>query len=193
MTRTIGPEGNEASFGYDNFGNRTWAVDANGVKTVFTYTARNKVSQVRLVGWHGKAITPGASRVEPLDPDEPLPDLVLESNQYDHTGKLVLQLDAMGRQTHYTYYNDGLVKEIRAKADNLVTTPIVSIQQNTYDAAGNLTRQVGLGGKVTTHEYDVTGRVKASVQEPDTLRRRTDYNYDLSGNVTKVTKSGAFS
>lgn len=193
MTKTIGPEGNEASFGYDNFGNRTWAVDANGVKTVYTYTARNKVSQVRLVGWHGKAITPGASRVEPLDPDEPLPDLVLESNQYDHTGKLVLQLDAMGRQTHYTYYNDGLVKEIRAKADNLVTTPFVSIQQNTYDAAGNLTRQVGLGGKVTTHEYDVTGRVKASVQEPDTLRRRTDYNYDLSGNVTKVTKSGAFS
>ncbi|WP_439663446.1 LamG-like jellyroll fold domain-containing protein [Lentzea sp. HUAS TT2] len=193
MTKTIGPEGNEASFGYDVFGNRTWAIDANGVKTVYTYTARNKVAQVRLVGYHGKAITPGATGFDPLDPDEPLPDLVLESNQYDHTGKLLVQTDAMGRRTEYSYFGDGLVKEIKAKADNKDGTQAIPIQQNTYDAAGNLTRQVGMGGKVVAHEVDATGRLKSSTQEPDTLRRRTDYTYDLSGNITKVVRGGAHS
>ncbi|WP_191304184.1 LamG-like jellyroll fold domain-containing protein [Lentzea cavernae] len=193
MVKTIGPEGNEASFGYDVFGNRTWAIDANGVKTAFTYTARNKVAQVRLVGHHGKAITPGATGFDPLDPKTPLPDLVLESNQYDHSGKLIVQTDAMGRRTETSYYGDGLVKEIRAKADNKTGTPAVTIQQNTYDAAGNLTRQVGMGGKVVVHEVDATGRLKSSVQEPDTLRRRTDYTYDVSGNITKLTRGGAHS
>lgn len=193
MVKTVGPEGNEASFGYDAFGNRTWAIDASGVKTVYTYAARNKVAQVRLSGYHGKAITPGATGFEPLDPDDPLPDLVLEANQYDHTGKLAVQVDAMGRRTEYSYYADGLVKEIRAKADNKVGTPAIPIQQNTYDAAGNLTRQVGMGGKVVAHEIDATGRLKSTVQEPDTLRRRTDYTYDLSGNITQVVRSGAHS
>ncbi|MFE9746184.1 polymorphic toxin-type HINT domain-containing protein [Saccharothrix saharensis] len=193
MTKAVGPEGNEASFGYDHFGNRTWAVDANGVKTVWTYTARNKVAQVRLVGWHGKAITPGATDVAPADPETPLPDLVLESNQYDHSGKLSVQLDAMGRRTAYFYYGDGLVREIQAKADGKPETPAVVIQQNTYDAAGNLVRQVGAGGKVVTHEVDATGRLAATTQEPDTLRRRTEYRYDLSGNVTQVVRTGAHS
>ncbi|NGY63642.1 hypothetical protein G7043_32460 [Lentzea sp. NEAU-D13] len=193
MTKTVGPEGNEASFGYDNFGNRTWAVDANGVKTVYTYTARNKVAQVRLVGWHGKAITPGATGFEPLDPDDPLPDLVLESNQYEHNGRLLIQADSMGRRTEYTYYRDGLVKEIKARADGGIETDPVTIQQNTYDAAGNLIRQVGLGGKVTVHEVDATGRLKSTTQEPDTLRRRTDYSYDLSGNITQVVRTGKHS
>ncbi|WP_394613685.1 LamG-like jellyroll fold domain-containing protein [Lentzea sp. JNUCC 0626] len=193
MTKTIGPEGNEASFGYDVFGNRTWAIDANGVKTVYTYTARNKVAQVRLVGNHGKAITPGATGFEPLDPDEPLPDLVLESNQYDHSGKLIVQTDAMGRRTETSYYADGLVKDIKARADNKSGTPAITIQENRYDAAGNLIRQVGMGGKVVVHEVDATGRLKSSTQEPDTLRRRTDYSYDTSGNITKVTNTGAHS
>ncbi|GAA1283137.1 LamG-like jellyroll fold domain-containing protein [Saccharothrix xinjiangensis] len=193
MSRAVGPEGNEASFGYDAFGNRTWAVDANGVKTTWSYTARNKVAQVRLVGWHGKAITPGAADAPSTDPESPLPDLVLESNQYDHAGRLLTQVDAMGRRTAFSYYGDGLVREIRAKADNRATTPSVVIQENTYDDAGNLVRQVGLGGKVVTHELDATGRLLATTQEPDTLRRRTEYRYDLSGNITRVARTGAHS
>ncbi|WP_053719233.1 RHS repeat-associated core domain-containing protein [Saccharothrix sp. NRRL B-16348] len=193
MVKAVGPEGNEASFGYDHFGNRTWAVDANGVKTVWTYTARNKVAQVRLVGWHGKAITPGATDIAPVDPETPLPDLVLEANQYDHSGRLSAQVDAMGRRTAYSYYADGLVREITAKADNKPETLPVVIQQNTYDAAGNLLRQVGAGGKVVAHEVDATGRVFATTQEPDTLRRRTEYRYDLSGNITQVVRTGAHS
>ncbi|MCS7475926.1 LamG-like jellyroll fold domain-containing protein [Umezawaea endophytica] len=194
MTKATGPTGNEASFGYDQFGNRTWAVDANGVKTTYTYTARNRVAQVRLVGWHGRAITPGATEVPPAaDPEAPLPDLVLESNQYDHSGRLSVQVDAMGRRTQYGYFGDGLVKEIKAKADGKSPTEAVLVQQNTYDAAGNLVQQVGAGGKVVKHEVDATGRLAATVQEPDTLRRRTEYKYDLSGNITQVTRTGAYS
>ncbi|GAA3061169.1 LamG-like jellyroll fold domain-containing protein [Actinokineospora globicatena] len=193
MTKAVGPEGNEASYGYDSFGNRTWAVDADGVKVLTTYTARNKVAQVRLVGYHGRAVTPGATEVPPLDPEQTVPDLVLEANQYDHSGRLVVQLDAMGRRTSFLYNGDGTVKEIRARADNQPQTADVVLQQNTYDAAGNLTQQVGVGGKLTTHEYDSTGRRTASTLEPSTLNRRTEYRYDPAGNITQVARFGAHS
>ncbi|SDI48314.1 intein N-terminal splicing region/RHS repeat-associated core domain-containing protein [Actinokineospora alba] len=193
LSKTIGPQGDEASYGYDSFGNQTWVVDANGVKTEYRYTARNKLAEVRLRGWHGQAVTPG----EPTTGDSSVgTDLVLESYTYDDAGRLLREVDAMGRAIEYRHFADGLVSKVIARD---VADPVtggkrdVVLQDNTYDAAGHLVRQVGPGGRVVAHEVDATGRLTATTADPDGLRRRTAYEYDLGGNVTKVTRTGAYS
>ncbi|GGS22538.1 polymorphic toxin-type HINT domain-containing protein [Actinokineospora fastidiosa] len=194
LVRTVGPAGDELAYGYDHFGNMVWAVDALGVKTEYRYTARHKLAEVRLKGWHGAPITPGDETVE--GDGSAGSDLVLESYTYDYAGKLLRQVDAMGRKTEFTYFGDGLTARIIA-AD--VADPVtggtrdVVLQDNTYDAAGNLVRQVGAGGSVVVHEHDATGRLTATTLDPDGLRRRTAYRYDLGGNVIEVARTGAHS
>ncbi|TDP90560.1 LamG-like jellyroll fold domain-containing protein [Labedaea rhizosphaerae] len=183
VERVTDPEGNETSFGYDSFGNTTRMVNADGVQYEYAYTARNKLAEVRLRGWNG-------------DPDgaQPGPDdyLVVDSYAYDLAGQLVRHVDAMGRATRYSYYNDGLPYRATALGVHNPdgSTRDVVLTTNTFDAAGNPSKQTFAGGRVTTYEIDAVGRRTATTADPDGLRHRTELAYDLSGNVTRVNMTG---
>ncbi|MFE5501273.1 LamG-like jellyroll fold domain-containing protein [Amycolatopsis japonica] len=182
-SRITDAEGHETSFGYDVFGNRVWTVNAAGVKYEYAYTARNKLSEIRLRGWNGD---PGQPEPGPKD------HLVVQSFAYDLAGQLTRQTDAMGRTTRFSYYADGLLRETIAAGFHNPdgTTRDIVLSSNTYNAAGHLTRQTTAGGHTSAFEYDAVGRIIASTDDPGGLTRRQGFQYDRNGNVTQVTRTG---
>jgi RHS repeat-associated protein len=181
-------EGAKTTYGYDVFGNRTWVVDANGTRVEYAYTARNRIAEIRLRGWHGKPVSGGESAGEEPDPGSLL---VTEANTYDLGGRLIRQVDAMGRKTVYEYTPNGLVFRVLAEIPVAGGNPRrVVLEQNSYDGAGNLVRQVGPNGTVTQYTVDAVGRSAEILHDPAGLARRTAYRYDANGNVTQVASSG---
>ncbi|WP_114773716.1 LamG-like jellyroll fold domain-containing protein [Lentzea flaviverrucosa] len=181
-------EGATTSYAYDVFGNRTSVVDPLGTKVEYAYTARNKLAEVRLRGFHGKAITGGVNAAEPED-DGRL--VVLESYTYDFGGRLVWQTDAMGRKTMYEYYQNGLLFRSRAEIRNADGTKSTkTLEENSYDAVGNVESRKGVGDRVTTFQYNTNNQVKVIIADPGRLARKTAYTYDENGLVKQIAKSG---
>ncbi|MEU7804519.1 LamG-like jellyroll fold domain-containing protein [Micromonospora arborensis] len=179
------PEGNEATYNYDAFGNKTSETDANGNRFDYAYTARNSLAEVRLRDWHSDPEgAPGTGTGDYL---------VLSSYSYDFAGRQVSETDAMGRRVEYEYYDDGLLRRSILKNfhnPNGTTRDLV-VGENTYDGAGNLTKQVSDNGRsVTQQTVDPDGQVVSSVADPGGLARTESYRYDGNGNVTQVTSSG---
>ncbi|SHG56304.1 RHS repeat-associated core domain-containing protein [Streptoalloteichus hindustanus] len=197
QSKVTDAEGNATYYGFDAFGNRTWVVNPNGTKIEYAYTARNKLAEVRLRGWHGKPVSPDESgRPGDGEGDKNVGEtLLLNSYVYDLGGRLAKHTDAMGRQTEYRYHGDNLLWRVRAlqvrQADG--SKKDVVLEENSYDAAGNLTKRVGPGGRATVHEVNATGRITATTVDPENLKRRTEFRYDANGNVLQVVKSGNFS
>ncbi|MFE1925258.1 polymorphic toxin-type HINT domain-containing protein [Streptomyces asoensis] len=178
--RVTDAEGNETSYVYDVFGNKTSMVDAGGNHYDYVYTARNMMAETRL---------------RDCDDDGGDPDFtVLQSYAYDMGGRLARHTDSMGRSLVYQYYGDDLVRSITLKDFHNPdgTRRDVVVESNTYDGAGNvLTETSGNGKLVTAYTYDSVGRVKSEVMDPDGLARRTTYTYDPAGNVLTTASSGA--
>ncbi|WP_243706209.1 LamG-like jellyroll fold domain-containing protein [Micromonospora sp. KC721] len=186
--KVVDPEGNETSYGYDRFGNRTSMVDANDNRYDWAYTAQNKVAEVRLRDW--RSDPEGAPRTGTGD------YLVLHSYSYDMAGRLASDTDAMKRRLEYTYYRDDLLHKITMKGfrnpDDSERDYVV--EERTYDAAGNLTLKKEANGRRTTQfTYDRAGKVLTSVIDPGGLSRTTTMAYDPNGNVTRTTRGGRWS
>ncbi|MQY06206.1 hypothetical protein ACRB68_42920 [Actinomadura sp. RB68] len=188
VERVTDPVGGETSYGYDRFGNKTWMVDPRGNRYEYGYTARNMIAEVRLRDWDGDPDGAG----DPGKGDY----LVVDSYAYDFAGRMVRNTDAMGRRVEFAYYNDDLPK---SKTLTNYHAPDGSVrdyvlESQTYDGAGNLLRQTTANGTtVTDKSINPNGTVAAVVQDPGGLNRRTAFAYDLNGNVTRTTTSGAVS
>ena len=130
----------------------------------------------------------------PLNP-QPAQDVVLTSSSYDPGGRLAGQVDAMGRKRAYTYWMDNRpAKTIGddVRLNGLTTPADVVLQENEYDPAGNLTQQISGGGKTTVQSvYDAASRLTFTTLDPAALGRRTAFEYDAVGNVTKKTFTAA--
>jgi RHS repeat-associated protein len=181
--RITDAEGNETSYGYDSFGNRTSMVDPAGNRYDYAYTARNMIAEVRLRAWTGD---PAGS--------PPVGDyLVLHSYSYDFAGRMASDTDSMGRRLEYEYYGDDLLRRVVLKKFRNPdgSTRDYVVEENTYDGAGNLTKQVAGNGKAVTQQtLDRVGKVLTSVSDPGGLDRTTTYAYDANGNVLRTTSSG---
>jgi RHS repeat-associated protein len=181
QTRTVNPEGDEQTEGWDQFGNRTSVVDGNGNHYEYAYTATNKLSEVRLYDFHDDGTDDGGAYV------------VLNSYAYDFGGRMAVQVDSMGRRLEYTYLGDDLLSKVVQKNFHNPdgSTRDFVVESNTYDAAGNVTKSVlDNGASVTTNEIDKMGRIKSTTVDPGGVNRVNSYEYDLIGNVTKSTASG---
>jgi RHS repeat-associated protein len=186
VAQVTDPQGGVTAYGYDAFGNRTSMVDANGDQYQYAYTARNQLAEVRLRDWNG----------DPAGTPSPGGYLVLNAYAYDFGGRLALHTDAMGRQVRYDYYDDDLQKSVTLTNfhDAGGKTREYGIEADSYDGAGNPTREVASdGARVVTHTVTPTGQVASTTVDPTGLARRTTFTYDLAGNVTSTTQSGAAS
>ncbi|MFG1992112.1 RHS repeat-associated core domain-containing protein [Actinoplanes sp. NPDC048988] len=186
QTRTVNPEGDEQTEGWDRFGNRVSVVDGNGNHYEYAYTARNQLSEVRLYDWKGDPDGgPGQ--------DSKLGYIVVNSYAYDYGGRMAAQIDSMGRRIEYTYLGDDLLSKAVLKNfhDPDGSTRDYVMEQYTYDAAGNVTRQTTANGtQVSTNVIDKLGRTQSSTLDPGGLNRVTTFGYDLLGNVVRTTTSG---
>ncbi|MET9230419.1 LamG-like jellyroll fold domain-containing protein [Lentzea sp. NPDC003310] len=183
-------EGATTSYGYDVFGNRTSVVDPLGTKVEYAYTARNKLAEVRMRGFHGKPVSGGVGTGETADNGQML---VMESYTYDMGGRLVWQTDAMGRKTMYDYFQNGLLFRSRAEVRNADGTKSTKLlEENTYDAAGNVLTRKGAGDRLTSFKYNRNNQVEEVVADPGAgkLARTTLYAYDQNGLVKQIVKSG---
>ncbi|MFG2883521.1 LamG-like jellyroll fold domain-containing protein [Streptomyces sp. NPDC048297] len=178
--RATDAEGNETTYTYDVFGNKTSMVDANGNHFDYVCTARNMMAETRLRDWDDDGGDDSYT--------------VLQSYAYDMGGRLARHTDSMGRSLLYQYYGDDLVKSITLKDFHNPdgTKRDVVVESDTYDGAGNvLTETTADGTLQTAYTYDAVGRVKSEVMDPNGLARRTTYTYDLDGNVLTTASSGS--
>ena len=200
LAEEVDSEGRKTSHGYDHFGNKMWTVSPGGVRTDFTYTARNKVAEIWLRGYTGDPIDPtrpNEDQSDETDPDaskKPGKDaLLVQSNIYDLAGRLYANIDSMGRTTRYAYYRDNSLRAIVAVGagrDAEGNRRDITVQDNVYDPAGHLIKQTVAGGTVTEYEIDDAGRTRKTVQDPGGLARTTELTYDAGGQVKSVTKTG---
>jgi RHS repeat-associated protein len=177
-------EGGVVRTTWDTFGQQATITDEVGSVFGYTYTSRGELESRRLKNWIGSPVNPQASK-----------EIVLASFSYDASGRLEAQVDAMGRKTSYTYYNDDLLRKViadDAKLSGATTTRDVDLEVNTYNAAGHLVRQVtGAGFTTIDYGYDAASRLTSATLDPADLSRRTIFEYDANDQTTKETYTGA--
>ena len=169
--------GNATTFTYDGYGNQVTQTDANGTTTEYAYDADGHLLTVALDGYTG----------DPVNPSSPV-NLVEQSRAYDPDGRLASITDSMGRQTAYTYTDNGLVATVTRS--NPATGQSYVLQSNTYDPAGNLTSRVTNNGTTTTnYVVDAADRTTSSTLDPSGLDRTTAYSFNPDDFVVNTTVS----
>nr|WP_275888150.1 RHS repeat-associated core domain-containing protein [Nonomuraea lactucae] len=178
------PEGGVVRQAWNTLGQMIRVTDARGAVVEHGYSDRGQLVSRTLKGWTGSPVNP-----------QPARDVPLESFSYDLGGRLAAHVDAMGRKTTYTYFNDNLpAKKIAddVKLNGSTTPRDVVLEDNTYDAAGNRTKLITGGGTATTEfVYDAATRLTSQTFDPGALNRKTAFVYDANGNVLRSTLTGA--
>jgi RHS repeat-associated protein len=195
VIRTVDATGKETQQGYDQFGNKTWAQDANGARFEYAYNDLNLLTEVRDFNMPGE--NPDDPEDTPEDgPTEGVDYTIQQATWYDPAGRKSVDVDAMKRVTNYAYNGDDTLKTATLVGFHNPdgTTRDFVLASNTYDNAGNRTRSVTDNGKTTIdYTYDLAGRVATTTADPQTLKRKTTDTHDLAGNVTKRETTGAWS
>ncbi|HVB44807.1 MAG TPA: LamG-like jellyroll fold domain-containing protein [Streptosporangiaceae bacterium] len=171
---------NTTSFTYDAYGNEVTQTDPLGNVTDYAYDANGHLLTVDLPGYTGDPVNPSTAT-----------NLVEQSRAYDPDGRLASVTDSMGRQTSYTYTDNGLLATVTRS--NPATGQSFTQQSDYYDAAGNLVRRVTNNGtSTTTYTVDAADRIASSTIDPSGLDRTTTYTYspDDFPITTAVTSNG---
>lgn len=143
---------------YDNAGNQTAVIDANGNRSETLYDSMNRAIQTTTADPDGIA-GPLASPIS--------------TQTYDRSGNLVATTDPIGRQTRYLYDSrNRLVKTI---------LPDGTEQLNRYDFDNNPVSRRDANGEATQSIYDARGRLVAMVDESGD---RTQFVYDAANQMT---------
>ncbi|MCM3134249.1 S8 family serine peptidase [Paenibacillus polysaccharolyticus] len=109
---------------------------------------------------------------------------------YDENGNRKSLTYPNGTKVDYSYYSNNLLRTL----NNYQGAKLLDTYNYTYDAAGNQTSKTellqGVDKGMTTFVYDALNRL-SRVTEPSS--KRTDYEYDASGNriSEKVTSGGS--
>jgi YD repeat-containing protein len=115
--------------------------------------------------------------------------LVLESRSYDPAGQLASVIDAMGRETAYTYLDDGspdTKRLVRRDATGAVTSSTL-LAQYEYDYGGKLIRETDAAGVVHDYDYDDMGNRYRETLDPAGLARTTSLTFNANGSVASRT------
>jgi len=177
------PDGATTTQEWNNRGETVKVTRPGGLVSEYVYDEAHRMIETAATGPGVDPMTPGATR------------LVLESRAYDPAGRLASAVDAMGRETGYTYYSDNRLattSRVRREALGNVTSTTV-LSDVDYDRAGNVIRSTGLGGVSTTYTYDAAGYLATSVLDPGGLARTTSYTRNKDGTVSRQTRTGAAS
>ncbi|HEU5123921.1 MAG TPA: Ig-like domain-containing protein [Verrucomicrobiae bacterium] len=166
---------------YDNFGNVTRAVDANGAETDFTYDENGNLLQT----------------IDPLG----------RTNRYtyDSLDNRLSVTDPLGNTTRFTYGARRRVTSVTDPRGNTITNtfdaqgnltsmrdPLGNVTRFAYDAQGSPIAVTNALGHVMRFGYDPKGRL---ISESDPLGHSVSYVRDANGNLlvqttTRTTSSG---
>lgn len=171
-------------YGYDADGNLTSITDVGGGVTRLTYDTAHHVLTKRTPRYDGDTTT------------APTP---VVTNEYDATGRVTKQTDALGKATTFAYTADtttvtdpvGHVTYDEYRYGQLIASTVAygtaKAATSTYYYDTSLLAQVGAcdpNGRCTTSDYDAAGNVLSTT---DPLGRTTTWTYDSLNDVTSVT------
>lgn len=220
----IDPLGNETQFRYDATGRPEQTIFADGTSTESVFDDAGRLSaRIDQNGLRTDYVYDDLGRLTAvIQPAVPNPDTGLNEQprteyEYDDLGNLVVQRDALGRETRYEYDGQG------RRTSTIL--PLGQSSLTTYDAVGNVLTMTDFNDDTITYDYDARNRLiekrfpdgssvsmtytdnglRKSVtdergvtsyayDERDRLVSRTDpdtaeisYTYDAAGNRTSVT------
>ncbi|GGS95685.1 hypothetical protein GCM10010270_79580 [Streptomyces violaceus] len=191
-------------YGYDKVGNQTTVTDPLGNTTKTDYDAENRpiavtdpLGHVRKTEYDGEGNvikatdTLGKTTVNTFDANNQLltttdRDGKTVTYTYDDAGNLSSNTSPLGNKTTYGYDDNGrLVTTVEPRGNVSGADPGQYTWKTTYDAAGHAHSQTDpYGVKTFTNAYDGDGRL---VERADALGKKTTYEYDTRGRLTKVT------
>lgn len=187
---------------YDENNNRTSIKDPLNNLTLFTYNALGKVLTAEDPLHHVTTNTyDSAGRLKTTE--DPLhnvtsyiysvvsgqlismTDASHQTTRYEYTGNYLTKLtDALGRETTFTYDNNGNRKSQTVKRTNALGQIETITTNYEYDKLNRLTKTIFADGSFTKVEYNSIGQQAATV---DQLSHRTEFTYDDMGRLTKTT------
>ncbi|MFJ8062948.1 DUF6531 domain-containing protein [Streptomyces sp. NPDC096142] len=156
------PLGHVRKTEYDLEGNVTKTTDALGKTTGNTYDANSQLLTATDRG--GKTV----------------------NYTYDDAGNLASETTPLGSKTTYGYDDSGrLSTTVEPRGNVSGADPAQYTWSTAYDAAGNILSQSDpYGTKSVTYSYDGDGRLS---DQTDALGKKTAYEYDELGRLSKVT------
>ncbi len=167
-----GPE--TTTYTYDGAGRVLTVTDPTLAVTTRTYDAQGHLATESKPGKPASTFGYDAlgQQTSVTDPT----GVVVSQTHYGVLGRIDWTKDSAGRQTNYTYYDDGQLWK--------TTAPDGGVIENTYDAAGRLWKVKDPMGRITTTTYTAGGQVwKVTVNDGGV----TETEYDAVGRVKKVT------
>jgi RHS repeat-associated protein len=182
LRTTTNPDGGVTSQEWNTAGDVAKLTQPNGLVLEYSYDDFRHVTEIAATG----------TGVDPMDPNATR--LVLESRSYDPAGQLASKVDAMGRETAYTYHNDGLLeteRRVRRDAQGAVTSSTL-LKQYEYDYGGSLIRVTSAGGVVHDFDYDDAGGRNRESLDAGGVARTTIRTFATDGQVATERQSNGF-
>ena len=169
------------AYKYDNSGNVIKELDAVGYDSGTGTTLDAKINS-----GYGTEYTYNLANllVTQIDPVAKKRELSFSlKNEYDAMGRKILQTNADGVKTLYTYDNAGNILSVSIKKNQASNTQ--KLQTSTYDLIGRMLTQTDAKGNTTTYQYNGLGKVSKAVTPSDsTIASNTIiYQYDVMGNL----------
>lgn len=186
-----GDAADEVRTAYTANGLLDYVKDAESNRTTYIYDGHNRLSQTRYPSTTKGADASNASDYEGLTYDarsgvtaRRLRDGTSIGYAYDDLGRLTAKDIPGGTNEDISYGYDLLGRALSAQKGT--GTPLTFV----HDALGRVTSQTQMLG-TTSYTYDVAGRRLTMAYPGGVLT--INYDYDLTGNVTKIRENGATS
>ncbi|KIE42209.1 hypothetical protein SE37_06020 [Geobacter soli] len=189
---------NLTAFGYDNNGNQSSVIDAEGHPTTYTYTYQGQLSEIidarntsTTFDYSGSGCSSCSSGVDKLTAVRDANHIA--NNQagtvytYDKVGRLETETDPLGKKLRYTYYDGGLPKE---KYDATAGEPGTLLVTHYYNGRGQLTEKRYADNTSVAFTYKPNGWLEtAENRAGTTVTFSYTYDYHANGRLKSVTDS----
>lgn len=182
LKTTQTPDGAVTTQEWNTAGDVAKVTRPNGLVLEYAYDDFRHLTEITAIG----------AGVDPMNPAAT--QLVLESRAYDPAGQLASSTDAMGRETTYTYHNDGLLEteqRVRRDAAGEITSSTL-LGRYEYDHGGNLIRVTEAGGVVRDFDYDDAGGRSRETLDAGGVAREHVYTFAADGQIASVKQTNGF-
>ncbi len=206
LTRTTHADNTYTEQSYDALGNILTKRDENGNTTTFTYDSLNRLTQLQtpdseltIYTYDRRnnliSVTDANNNTTTYNYDTLSrlistisPDTGTTTYTYDPNGNMLTKTDANSITTTYVY--DALNRQITIQfPDSTQNINYYYDDTQLQNGVGRLTAMTDQSG-ITWYDYDKMGRVVMETRQVNNLFYRTEYAYDLNGNLSSITYPG---
>ncbi|MBI5055220.1 MAG: RHS domain-containing protein [Nitrospirae bacterium] len=175
--------GNVTTNAYDALNRLVSVTDTNSGVTSYTYDKRNNLTSI--TDANGNVTTYTYDNLNRLISNTS-PDTGTTTYTFDASGNMITKTDANGTATTYAY--DALNRQTATQFPDSIQN-IAYTYDNCLNGKGRLCMMTDPSG-TTWYDYDKMGRVTKETRKVNNIIYRTEYTYDLNGNVLTITYPG---